>query len=287
MRVGLHALGIGTGADPDVIRQVAQHAESAGFSTLWCGEHVVMVERPDSPYPYADDKKIAVAADADWLDPLMTLSFAAACTSSIRLATGILLLPQHNPLVIAKQAASLDVLARGRFVLGVGIGWSKEEYVALGVSFSDRARRNHEFVEAIRALWRDDVSSYAGDFVAFSEVRSYPKPLHDRQLPIVLGGNSDAALARVADYADGWYGFNLGVADVAERVATLSSLCAERGRDAASVSISVSLRDGSPDDVGALESLPVDEVVVVEAPPEHPDDVAGWIAALAPHWRVG
>ncbi len=152
-----------------------------------------MVERPDSPYPYSPDKKIAVAANADWLDPLIALSYAAACTTSIRLATGILLLPQHHPLIIAKSAASLDVVSGGRFVLGVGVGWSKEEYAALGISFGDRIGRNREFVEAIRTLWRDDLSSYAGDFVDFGEVRSYPKPVANRTLPIILGGNSDAA----------------------------------------------------------------------------------------------
>src|SRR5580692_11105833 len=104
MRIGLHALGIGPGADPGVIGAVARSTDIAGFSTLWSGEHVVMVDRPDSPYPYAPDEKIAVPSDADWLDPWVALSFMAATTSRVRLATGILLLPQHNPLVVAKQA---------------------------------------------------------------------------------------------------------------------------------------------------------------------------------------
>ena len=124
MRTGLHALGIGPGADPRVIEAVARSADTAGFSTLWSGEHVVMVDRPDSRYPYSADGRIALPSDADWLDPLVALAYAAAVTTRIRLATGILLLPQHNPLLVAKQAASLDVLSQGRFVLGVGIGWS-------------------------------------------------------------------------------------------------------------------------------------------------------------------
>src|ERR1700694_5055316 len=123
-RVGLHALGIGPGADPDVIDAVARTAETVGFSTLWSGEHVVMVDQPGSPYPYAPDGRIAVPADADWLDPLATLAFVAAATSRIRVATGVLLLPEHNPVVVAKQAASLDVLSRGRLLLGIGVGWS-------------------------------------------------------------------------------------------------------------------------------------------------------------------
>jgi hypothetical protein len=128
----LYVLGIGTGADPSVISTCAIEAERHGYATLWSGEHVVMVDDGASRYPYADDGKIAVPAAADWLDPLMSLSYAAAVTSTIKLATGILLLPEHNPIVVAKPAASLDRLSRGRFVLGVGIGWSAEEFQCPG-----------------------------------------------------------------------------------------------------------------------------------------------------------
>ena len=124
MRLGLHALGIGTGARREVIDAVAVAAEDAGFSTLWVGEHVVMVDRSASRYPYAPDGQIAVPADADWLDPMIALSFAAAATSAIRLATGVLLVPEHNPVTLAKQAASLDRLSHGRLALGIGVGWS-------------------------------------------------------------------------------------------------------------------------------------------------------------------
>ena len=252
MRIGLHALGIGPGADPVVIEAVAREAEVAGFSTLWSGEHVVMVDRPDSPYPYTLDGKIAVPSDADWLDPLVALAFVAAVTSRIRIATGILLLPQHNPVVVAKQAASLDVLSKGRFALGIGVGWSSEEFAALGVPFQGRARRMEEFVEAMRTLWRDDISSHQGEFVRFHEVRSYPKPVRARRLPVFIGGNSDKALDRVVAYGDGWYGFNLSPDEVPERVAALHSRCRRAARDPATVEVAVSLRDGSPRDLDAL-----------------------------------
>ncbi len=126
----MHALGIGTGAERPVIDAVAAAAETCGFATLWSGEHVVMVEDPTSRYPYADDGRIAVPAAADWLDPLIGLSFVAAATTSIGIATGVLLLPEHNPVLIAKQAASLDKLSGGRFTLGVGIGWSGSSELA-------------------------------------------------------------------------------------------------------------------------------------------------------------
>ncbi len=286
MRVGLHALGIGSGADPAVIEAVARTADYAGFSTLWSGEHVVMVDRPDRPYPYADDGVIAVPSDADWLDPLLTLTFAAATTAQIRLATGILLLPQHSPLLVAKQAASLDVLSRGRFVLGIGIGWSREEFAALGIPFGGRARRNREFVEVMRTLWGQDASSFDGEFVHFGEVRSYPKPVRNRRVPIVLGGNSDAALERVVEYGDGWYGFNLPVVEVSDRIEALRSCCRRHGRDPASVEIAVSLRDGAPEDVPALADLGISELVLVAAPPDDPGRAAVWVRELADRWGV-
>jgi probable F420-dependent oxidoreductase len=286
VRIGLHALGIGPGADPGVIEAVARAAEVAGFSTLWSGEHVVMVDRPDAPYPYTGDGKIAVPSDADWLDPLVALAFVAAVTSRIRIATGILLLPQHNPVVVAKQAASLDVLSQGRFALGIGVGWSSQEFAALGVPFPGRARRMKEFVEAMRALWRDDVSSYHGEFVDFQEVRSYPKPVRARRVPVFVGGNSDRALDRVAAYGDGWYGFHLSLDEVPERLGALSSRCGRADRDPAAVEVAVSLRDGTPRDVDALAALGVSELVVVDSPPSHSDQAARWVTSLAEQWGV-
>jgi len=209
MRVGLHALGIGDGARPEVIRAVATAAEAHGFARLWAGEHVVLVDEPGSRYPYAADGRIAVPADADWLDPLLALGFAAAVTSRIGLATGVLLLPEHNPVVVAKQAATLDVLSAGRFALGVGAGWSAEEFDALGVPFARRGARLAEYVAAVRTLWSDDVASFDGEFTRFQAIRVNPRPVRDRRLPIVLGGNSDPALPRATGNRAGWYGVNL------------------------------------------------------------------------------
>lgn len=285
MRLGLHALGIGTGATRPVIDAVAINAEKSGFATLWSGEHVVMVDRSTSRYPYSGDGQIAVPAAADWIDPLIGLSFAAAATTSIGIGTGVLLLPEHNPVLIAKQAATVDVLSGGRFTLGVGIGWSKEEFDALGVPFERRAARTAEYVAAIRTLWRDDVASFDGEFVRFDSVRVNPKPLANKSIPIVLGGNSDAALRRVAAWGDGWYGFNLnGVREVAERVAFLRRSCDDRGRDHAELRLSVALRDPSLADVAPLAELGVDELVIVDGPPGDAGVAAEWVTALADHW---
>ena len=285
MRLGLHALGIGAGARRAVIDAVASAAERCGFATLWSGEHVVMVDRSTSRYPYADDGQIAVPATADWIDPMIGLSFAAAATSTIGIATGVLLLPEHNPVLVAKQAATLHSLSGGRFTLGVGIGWSREEFDALGIPFERRAERTEEYIAAMRTLWRDDVASYDGQFVNFESVRVNPKPHHRRGVPVILGGNSDAALRRVAGWGDGWYGFNLDdVHSVAERIAFLRAQCTDRGRDPGELRLAVALRDPHIRDVGALSDLGVDELVIVDAPPEAARVAADWVSALADHW---
>lgn len=285
MRVGLHALGIGAGADPAVINAVAAAADDAGFATLWSGEHVVMVDKSESRYPYSADGTIAIPAVADWIDPMIGLSFAAAASSTIGLATGVLLLPEHNPVLLAKQAATLDRLSGGRFTMGVGIGWSREEFVALGVPFERRGARSAEYAAAMRTLWRDDLATFHGEFAAFDAVRVNPKPVRDRRIPIILGGNSDSALRRVVDWGDGWYGFNLDdVAAVAERVAHLNQLCRNVGRDRTELRLAVALRAPEPHDVARLAEIGVDELVLVESPPDDAEVAAQWVVALAEHW---
>ncbi len=287
MRLGLHALGIGPGARREVIDAVALAAEAAGFSTLWAGEHVVMTDHAKSRYPYSEDGQIAVPAHADWLDPLVALSFAAAATQRIRIATGVLLLPEHNPVALAKRAASLDVLCGGRLTLGIGVGWSREEFAALGVPFARRGQRASEYLRAMRALWREDVASFDGEFVAFSDVRVNPKPVRDQQIPVVVGGNSDAALRRVAEMGDGWYGFYLpDVEAVGERIALLRQLCRGLGRDVGELELAVALAGGRPGDVSGLAELGVTELVLVETPPDDPRMVNEWAARLARTWST-
>ena len=183
---------------------------------------------PWSRYPYSADGRIAVPADADWLDPLLGLSYVAAATSRIGLATGVLLLPEHNPVLAAKQAATLDVLSGGRLTLGVGIGWSAEEFAALGVPFARRGPRTAEYVNAMRGTVEPTTSDLVPRRVRQirRHVRVNPKPVHGRRIPVVKwGGNSDAALRRVAAFGDGWYGFNLPAAAVAERLGALAGYC--------------------------------------------------------------
>jgi probable F420-dependent oxidoreductase len=284
IKVGLHALGVGSGSKSEVVSAVAAAADARGFATLWCGEHVVMVDSPRSRYPYSADGLIAVPPDADWLDPLLGLSFIAAHTRRITLATGILLLPEHNPLIIAKQAATLDVLSGGRFTLGVGVGWSAEEFEALGVRFERRGARTTEYIAALRRVWASDVASFSGEFVKFDAVRVYPKPVRERKIPIIIGGTTDAALRRAAVTGDGWYGFSLAAAEVLERVRTLAAYCVERDRDPSNLTVAVSLSDGGPELLPEMAAAGVTEVVVVAAPPSDPEAAADWVHELAEHW---
>lgn len=288
MQVGLHALGIGDGARRDVVDAVAAAAEACGVATLWAGEHVVMTDRSSSRYPYSADGEIAVPATADWNDPLIGLAFAAAASSTIGLATGVLLLPEHNPVLVAKQVATLDALSGGRLTLGVGVGWSREEFDALGVPFARRAARTTEYVAALRTVWREDVASFDGEFVRFDGIRVNPKPVRDRRVPVVLGGNSDAALHRVAAWGDGWYGFALDdVAHVAERLGHLEALCREEGRDVSRLRRCVALSRADARDVAALADLGVDELVIVEGPPADARRVPDWVSTLVePYLRA-
>ena len=189
-------------------------------------------------------------------------------------------------MVAAKQAATLDVLSAGRLTLGVGIGWSAEEFAALGVPFPRRAQRTAEYVAAMRTLWANDVASFAGEFTRFDSVRVNPKPVRDGRIPIVLGGNSDASLARVATFADGWYGFNLSTAEVPERLATLAEQCDLHRRDPRDLAVSVALSDATPADVPALTEAGVTQLVLVASPPPDPAAAPAWVHDLAARWSV-
>src|SRR5262249_1329996 len=184
-------------------------ADATGFATLWMGQHVVLFDRHDSRYLYSGQGQFAVPATTDWLDPFVALSAAAAVTSRIRLGTGLRLVPHHHPLIPPKQVASLDRLADGRFVFGIGIGWLGEELAALGIPFARRADRTREYVALMRRLWSEDITTFHGEFGSVDGVRSFPKPVRGGRLPVVPGGESRAALARAAQYGDGWHGFNL------------------------------------------------------------------------------
>ena len=222
----------------DTLAQAATAAERAGFHSLWFGEHVALFDTHVSRYPYAADGAFPLSGEAGLVEPF-TAAFVAALTTRIRVGTGVCLVPQRPPLYTAKQVADLDVLSLGRFDFGVGIGWLREEFEALGVPFDDRAARCREYLAAMRALWTQPLSSHDGPLLHIPPLRMFPKPIQKPHPPIVFGGESDAALRRVADLGQGWFGFNLLPDEAAERVAALERLLAPRGRARASVEVSV------------------------------------------------
>src|ERR1700680_4268488 len=230
MKLGLMAVVFGRVGGMAVMKALAQNAERAGFSTLWAPEHVVLLDSYASRYPYRDDGTLPAPTDAPITDPFLTLCTMASVTEKIRLATGICLVPEHNPLVLAKVVATLDSLSEGRFVLGVGVGWLEEEFRAIGVPWERRAQRTREYIEAMRKLWGDELSSYAGEFVRFEGVRSYPKPVHGAKLPVFFGGESGPALKRAAEYGDGWYGLNMDLNETTAKIRRLEEMLKANGR---------------------------------------------------------
>ena len=266
MKIGLFA-GVG-GPRNDAMamtKAYAANADRLGFSTLWVPEHVVLVDKYASKYPYRDDGVLPAPTDAAIADPFIALTAIAAATEKIRLGTGICLVPEHNPVVLAKVVATLDWLSNGRVALGVGIGWLEEEFQALGIPWERRAARTRECIEAMRKLWGDPISAYSGEFVKFEGVRSNPKPVRGAALPILFGGESGPALRRVAEYGNGWYGFNLLPDEAAAKVRKLEELLKANHRKLSEIEIIVSpyTKSITPDDLKRYRDAGVHEVVVV------------------------
>lgn len=287
MKIGLLTVGIGRAARPSTLRVLADQAERLGFGTLWAPEHVVLFDRyTATKYPYSEDGAFGTPSDYDWSDPFVALSYAAALTTRIRLATGICLVPEHNPLELAKVVASLDYLSGGRFALGVGVGWSSEEFDALGIPFDRRAQRTREYIDVMRKLWGEEKSSHDGEFVKFKDVRSFPKPPQGANIPIIFGGESGPALRRVADYGAGWFGFNLNPAQAAQKVARLHELLRERNRDPRSVELIVSpyLQTVTREDLSAYHELGIGELAMVFAPPENDAQLPSALEKIARDW---
>ena len=221
MRFGLFAVNFGACADPVLQRRVARAAEESGFDSIWTGEHVAMP---------VGDNPVGIDAATPILDSLVTLGHLAAHTERVRLGTGILVLPHHNPMLLAKALATLDVVSGGRLIAGFGGGYVEAEFKALGVSFRHRGAITDEYLDAMRAIWTEEVPRFSGRFASFGDVRCEPKPVQRPHPPIVIGGRSPAALRRAARIGDGWYGFALTVEQTAEIVRDLGRLRAELGR---------------------------------------------------------
>jgi len=237
LEIGLNLPVANPGLTPALLRELALRAEEAGFAELYLGEHVVLFDRPTDRYPGSDDGEAFFDATLPIPDPLVAHAFVAAATSTIRLATGVLLLPQRNPVYTAKHVATLDWLSGGRLDLGIGVGWSLQEIAACGVPTADRGARCDEWVAVMKALWTEERSRHSGALYELPECRQYPKPVQKPHPPLWFGGWTDAALDRAARLGDGWYGFDQSAEQVRDCARRLEKRCAERGRSFAGLTI--------------------------------------------------
>ena len=256
MKLGYHGFGIGVTASPAVLGRIARHAEQIGYESLWTAEHVVLPDPqvPPSPSP----------PRTPFLDFAGVLCHAAAVTERIKLATGIIILPQRNPLVLAKELTTVDVLSSGRLVFGVGVGYLEPEFRALGIPFADKGPRTDEYLEAIRILWTEAKPAYSGRFVSFSGIDAQPRPVQKPHPPFVIGGHSSGAYRRAVRTGNGWYGYYRNVDDTKQCLAGLAAAAREVERPAAlgTLEISVTPRMGfTADDVKSYAQLGVDRLI--------------------------
>jgi len=216
--------------------EICRRAEAAGFESLWGGEHVIMPSTIESSYPYTKDGKIPAQPDTPIPDPLIWLAFAAAAAPTMRLGTCILIVPQRNPLILAKELATLDQLSGGKVELGLGVGWLEEEFDALGVPWERRGARNDEYIEAMRTLWSGPEVEFHGEFVDFPKVTCSPRPVQ-ASIPILVGGDSDVAIRRAARLADGYFPGEGDADRLAALITRVRHATDDAGRDPDSIEI--------------------------------------------------
>lgn len=259
MHVGVMFANGARSADPAHAGALAVSAEAAGYESLWAVQHVVMPAQHESSYPYSESGTVPGGTTIAIPDPLVWLAFAGALTSTIQLATGILVLPQQHPLVVAKQVATLDRLTGGRVMLGVGAGWLREEFDALDAPFEPRGRRLDEGIEILRKAWQDGTAEHHGSEYSFNAVHVEPKPT--RTPPIIIGGHSVAAAKRAGRSADGFFPLSCQGQALIDLVAVVRSAAVEAGRDPLSIEMTADA-PRTAEDALVQASLGIDRVVV-------------------------
>lgn len=263
---------------PEGAIQLARGAEAAGFDSLWTVEHVIVPKDYESSYPYDPSGKMPGGPSAPIPDPLIWLTWVAAHSTNLRLATGILILPERNPVILAKEVATLDALSGGRVELGIGVGWLEEEFDALGIPWERRGARTDDYIQAMRSLWSSDLADYSGEFVSFSDVASKPSPVNG-SVPIHIGGHSKASAKRAGRIGNGFFP---GGGDIEELIDICRQTAVDSDRDPSSIEIST-VNPGlfGSDPLAAVEkmdSIGVDRLMVpafmLSNDPDN--DLAGW-----------
>lgn len=286
MNVGFIFANAGPFADPATLTHLAESSEAAGVESLWTVEHVFVPAGYQSEYPYDKSGKMPGGDTLPIPDPLLPLAYVAARTSKIRLATGVMILPQRHPAYVAKELATLDVLSGGRAILGIGVGWLKEEFDALGVDFKTRAARTRESVAAIRSLWRGDTKGFEGEFFKWGPVTANPKPVQPRGVPIVIGGHTELAAKRAARYCDGFFPGRGKESELQNLIDIMKRECDRVGRNAAEIEITLPLPGRDAEAIRRYVKLGASRFVM-PPPGFDPKGIDAGLAELAPLLRSG
>jgi probable F420-dependent oxidoreductase len=264
MKFGLMFVNSGPFANPALFEVLVRTADEVGFESLWSVEHVVVPVGYESEYPYSRDGRMPGNEKIPIPDPIVPLAYAAAITKQIKLGTGILILPQRHPVYVAKEMATLDVLSKGRALLGIGIGWLEEEFNVVGVPFRERAARTEESVRALRSLWGAEPSQFDGRFYRWGPVESYPKPVQPGGVPVIVGGHVEGAARRAARIGDGFFPAR-GELDVLAKLFTaLRDECGKVGRKPEEIELTTGMSGPDRDSVRRYEDLGVSRLI---APP--------------------
>jgi probable F420-dependent oxidoreductase len=238
MEVGVHVPQVGPPASKDAVTSFARAADDAGFDGLWTFDHVVLQKEQQSKYPYSPDGSLGFPPTMDFLEPLPQLAYLAGVTKRARLGTSVLVLPMRQPVLHAKIIATIDFLSNGRFVLGAGVGWWKQEFEALGVPFERRGKRMDECLQLVRALWTEEFTNFRGEFYECVDWACNPKPVNG-DIPIWLGGESKGQLERVGRYADGWLATVRSLPTLQQDFEIAKQAAREAGRDPSKLIIAV------------------------------------------------
>ncbi len=276
MHFGLFGINMGTAADPAVMTAVARQAESAGYESVWTGEHIVLPDPQAPPSPSAPE--------VPFVDSTNALAYLAAVTDTIKLGTGIIILPQRQPTVLAKSLASVDHLSGGRLLFGLGVGYLEPEMTACSVPLAGRGERSDEYLAAMRTLWSGDAVSFTGDHVSFQSVTANPKPVQPA-VHTVVGGHSDRAFRRAIELAHGWYGFMRDPETAADDIAALRRIAdqVERPSEFGTLEISITPRGRlTAEDLAAYAEMGVDRLILQPGGHRSAEDLAAFVAANAP-----
>ena len=262
MKFGVAFANVGPFVQPDEAAFLARSCEEVGIESLWTVEHVAVPTGYVAQYPYSADGRMPGPENSPIPDPLLWLAYVAAATTKIRLATGILILPQRHPIYVAKEVATLDVLSKGRALLGIGIGWMEDEFRALGIPFDERVARTEEACAALRTLWKPGANAFKGDYYAWEALESNPKPVQPGGVPIIVGGHVLGAARRAARVGDGFFPMKTGGGRLSELLGALSDECARVGRDPAQIEITTAAPGPDLDAIRRLEDQGVSRLVM-------------------------